>query len=350
MASGEDDDQGAGDVGDDAGREDDGQEMPAAGGKGPDDEDPDEPLGRRPSLRMPAGASSFDVLRYRPPPVISWSVVDTAMKAFKVSGGDAMFGDQIRRISTSVLASLGPTFPMPRLPLVAAWWNEVARETFRHLGPDFGRLRDRLFFPRNLWGLTIRREAMEALVKDGITVYAVPRTEIARALLEAPDTAARRAILGRRLPQIVDDCDDALDGFVAPELRETVLFIRRAIDAIRDGHTAPAQALLTTALEGLTWETYGRHGRNQYTSAKVTDEERLSWGVRATLVMGPISRCYEHFDPGTDAALIPRPFGRHRSAHRVSRMQYSKRNTAQVLLLVTAFCAYIDGGHHRLRI
>jgi len=199
-------------------------------------------------------------------------------------------------------------------------------------------------WPANLRGVHVDVEALRDLALGGVTIYAVPRKTIAAKLLNAETSAARRTILGRRLETIAHDCDAALDTVTAPDLRETVVFSRKAIAAIHGGHPEAAQALLSAALEGLTWICFGENGRTKDTSRKVTTPADLDeWNLREFMVFAPIwSGAYQTYRPIWGDALIPRTFARNATAHRVTRRQYNRPNTAQVLLLVTAFCVYIN--------
>lgn len=200
------------------------------------------------------------------------------------------------------------------------------------------------FLPANLRGLGVEVAQLHMLALEGITVYQVPRSSIAARLLSAPDQADRRAILGRRLDDIARDCAAVLDTITDPDVRETVVFTRKAIAAILAGHPEAAQALLSAALEGLTWIRFGEHGRKKYTSQRETAVDDLDgWNLRELMVLGPVwSGAYQVYRAKDDGAMIPHTYARHASVHRVSRRQYNRRNTAQVLLLVTAFCAYIN--------
>lgn len=260
-------------------------------------------------------------------------------------------GDLTRRMREVIVPSLNrllsnqPQMQAFRETMAAFWrsWSEQVR-----LIPfDFWERA----FPPNLRGLDdLSIDALQALAADAITVYYAPRPAIAARLLRAETTVQRRQILGRDLERIATDCNTALDDFTAPELAETVSFTRKAIAAIHDGHPETAQALLCSALDGALWTVYGRQGRIIYTShnPKVTTIADLEeWDLRTFMVMAPIWHSYEHFDPASTSGLIPRTFARNATAHRVSRRQYNRRNTAQVLLLVTAFCAYVDAGAHQ---
>jgi len=196
--------------------------------------------------------------------------------------------------------------------------------------------------PANLDGLDYGIDDLVALAAEGITLYGVPSTAIASRLLAAPDARARRDILGRSLLRLTEDCDEVLDQCITPVTRATVAAARESIAAIRAGHTKPAQAYLTSALDDLMHVAFDRDTYIGFTSHKVTSADNiLDWNIRTGMVLGPIWHAHAEYRPG-GSAFIPRTYVRHASAHTVSSRQYSRRNTAQALLLVTALALYVD--------
>ncbi len=202
------------------------------------------------------------------------------------------------------------------------------------------------FLPPNLHGLGFDLDLLTTLAAEGITLYRVPGRSVTERLLRAPDKAARRAILGRALPQILDDCDAVLDVCTSSRARESSLFARSAIAAARAGHIEAAQALLTNTLDttlGLLPDRKAATAQDPKVRAALDDE-----GVRTFLVLTPIWHAHGRYFPER-GDLIPRVYSRHASTHGVSHRQYGPRNTAQVVLLLTALIAYLDEDASRRR-
>jgi len=198
--------------------------------------------------------------------------------------------------------------------------------------------------PANLRGLDVDLEQVAVLVHDGITVYGVPGPRIAARLLAAPDRQHRRAILGRELVRVADDCDVALDGCVVPETREAVTFARKAIRAVRNGHVEAAQALASNALDSQMCRWFTGPDYVAFTShRKTTVADVDAWDLRTHMALGPVWAAHEQYEPG-GTALIPQTYARHASTHAVSGRQYNRRNAAQAVMLLTSLVVYSNEG------
>ncbi len=146
-------------------------------------------------------------------------------------------------------------------------------------------------WPPNLRGLDLRiREVGKFLETEGIPLYLVPRASTAQALLWAPDTAARRAIIGRRFDSILDDCDAVLDQCISPDTIDEVMFVRAASKALRDGHLAPGQALAANVLDSMmhTWFEDVRVDLTSHRKTPNGDVLTDEMSLRTALVMLPI--------------------------------------------------------------
>lgn len=186
-------------------------------------------------------------------------------------------------------------------------------------------------------------EDLVSVADDGITLYAVPRAAIARRILAAPDRAARRRILGRELPRVLDDCEAVLDGCVRPETRGSVVFARKAIAAARAGHLEAAQALVANTLDTAMRSGFKNDDRVQFTSHNRPDARDAfdELAVRKFMVVVPIWHAYSLFKPGqTDPT--PWTFNRHVSSHAVNARQFNRPNMAQGVMLLTALIALLN--------
>ncbi len=205
--------------------------------------------------------------------------------------------------------------------------------------PDFAKITIPRFLPPNLRGLDFDLDLLTTLAGEGITLYRVPGRTVTKRLLYARDKTARRAILGRALPQILDDCDAVLDVCSSARVRESLLYTRAAIASARAGHVEAAQALLTNTLDttlGLLPDRKAATAQHPKVRAALDDE-----GVGTFLVLAPIWHAHGQYWPER-GELIPRVYSRHASTHGVSRRQYGPRNSAQAVLLLTALIGYLD--------
>jgi hypothetical protein len=202
----------------------------------------------------------------------------------------------------------------------------------------------RLIFPLNLRkieGLTLA--AIDAVIMDeGIPLYGVPRTETARMLIEARSSADRRAILGRRWRSISADCAQYLSQCDAPSLAEERTFALKAVAALRDGHSAAAQALAANLLDTLVTKHFkaDRHVLIPSKNVRLPDGYEAFMG-RKYLAVAPIWSAYmSYFVANGDP--IPRVFSRHATAHSVSEAQMSRRNAVLAVLLVSSLVGYLN--------
>lgn len=144
------------------------------------------------------------------------------------------------------------------------------------------------------------------------------------------------------MERICLDCEAILDECTAQRTREYVPFLRQALNAASDGHVAAAQSLASNTLDSMMYTAFDQQERASYTSHKATKREDVDgWPLRTFLAMAPIWHAHERFEP-TTAQLIPRSYVRHATTHAVSRRQYSRRNTAQALILSTGLAAYLN--------
>lgn len=217
---------------------------------------------------------------------------------------------------------------------IAAWLPRITLPTFPTITVP-------QFLPPNLRGIKFDFDLLTTLANEGITVYRVPGRVVSERLLRAKDKAARRAVLGRALPQILGDCDAELDSCVSERTREPLLYTRAAIAAARAGHLEAAQALLTNTLDttlGLLPDRGAATRQDPKVRAALDDKD-----VSTFLVLAPIWHAHGRYFPER-GDLIPRVYSRHASTHGVSRRQYGPRNTAQAVLLLTSLIAFLDEG------
>lgn len=216
----------------------------------------------------------------------------------------------------------------------------------------FGNLEIRLLPPnlQSIGGQIKPLQVLAFLEEEGIPLYLVPRASIAARLLRAPDHAARRKVLNDCFDQIVEDCEKVLSDSTGPLTATEVGFALDGVGAIHSGHHAAAQALFTVTLDtlvarllgglfNLTKQQRGPITKRQKGAAvpSVIDD----MGVRDNYVWLPVWNAHgEFWEHKGDR--IPHDYSRHATVHAVSRVQYSKRNCVQALMLVTSLIGYTE--------
>ena len=106
---------------------------------------------------------------------------------------------------------------------------------------------------------------------------------------------------------------------------------------LRAGHVSAAQALAANLLDSILRRNFDKQSfKSVTTNKKGGDRFDLDdYRGKAAFTLAPIWRAYaEYWENQGDP--IPRAFGRHPSAHAVSRTQYSRVNAMIGLMLVTS--------------
>lgn len=212
------------------------------------------------------------------------------------------------------------------------------------LGPTLERLR-KSFYPTNLRGIEdLAFEDVEKIVMaDGIALYGVPRTSIARALISAESAAKRREILGRRWNAVSADCRKVVEGLRSEVVAPYSSFAVAALDALDNNHTEAAQALTGSLIDSLVTAYFGKD-RTKYTPArngKRTTEAYDEFTVHQFIAFAPMWQAYQQFWVH-DGDRIPNTFSRNATAHTVSTRQFNRRNAVQALLFATSLLYFFD--------
>lgn len=236
----------------------------------------------------------------------------------------------------------------------AAGVNAMLRETFEPLHEHFreywagvfeglGSLKERIY-PPNLHDATPSVEEFEQLLlEEGIPLMWVPGPKVVRALLDAPDAVGRREIIGRRWKGIVNDCEAVIEDVDLPDLQESRSFAFDCVAALRDGHNNAAQALAANLLDSLMRAHFDEPARKKITFNKKGQAkfDLNDYQLRVALTFAPVWYAHAEYWP-KNGDPIPRVFGRHPSAHGVSRTQYSRINAVYGLMLVTSVLKFFD--------
>ncbi|WP_205327094.1 hypothetical protein [Glycomyces sp. YM15] len=189
-------------------------------------------------------------------------------------------------------------------------------------------------------------ELVETICLDeGIPLMWVPRPDTVQALVDAPDGAARRRIIGQRYRGIIADCSAILDGLEHQSLHQARQFAYDAIRALREGHTAAAQALAANLIDTLLTQHLHPTDRKKIKENKFHQSgERLDlddYQFHAGLTFAPVWCAYMHYFPDR-GDTVPHRFARHASAHTVSTRQYSKVNAVFALMVVASVLKFVD--------
>ncbi|MCU1370092.1 MAG: hypothetical protein JWO77_1286 [Ilumatobacteraceae bacterium] len=199
--------------------------------------------------------------------------------------------------------------------------------------------------PPNLRDLEdVEISTIESFVEtEGIPLYLVPRAPIARSLLLAPTRQKRRAVLGRNYNLILDDCSEVLSGCGREWTASHVEYALEAICAAQSGYPSAAQALATNVLDSALTTVLPRQLRHRVTSHRETPDadELREFDLRWNLVVVPIWHAHRTFQVHA-GDRVPHAFSRHASVHVVGRRQFSKRNTVQVIMLLTGLLGFAE--------
>lgn len=212
------------------------------------------------------------------------------------------------------------------------------------LGPTLEKLKAS-FYPPNLRAIEgMYFEDVEKVVMvDGIALYGVPRAAIAEALIRADSAAKRREILGRRWKAISADCREAVLACQSDAVAPYAPVAVAALDALDGGHTAAAQALVGSLIDGLLTAYFGKERTNFTPNRKGTRTTSAfeEFTVREFIAFAPMWQAYQQFWV-EDGDRVPTTFSRNATAHTVSARQFSRRNAVQGLLFACSLLYFFN--------
>lgn len=280
----------------------------------------------------------------------------------------AMDPDLARRIGEQVLAPLQPQLQAIGEQLTASLADlaaplqlqaaAIAREalagiawpTFHFSLPDellesLSRLWDRALPPN--WSTAGQvGPIVDVVTQDGLPLVWVPRAGIVTTVVHAADHAARVQILLAHQEEVLEDCDAVLDDMAAittaPARPGDLMLARQAVQALRQGLEAAAQALAAAVLESTITA--------QVTSStKVKDRVRFDEDselveLRLRVALAPLEPYFRSFTPG-QTPEDRRPLGpnRHLTVHSATPEHLSPANAlVSVMLLVSVLRALQD--------
>lgn len=227
---------------------------------------------------------------------------------------------------------------------VAKQFTAQRASWLKTLGPTLERLR-RSHYPLNLREIEdLKFEDVEKVVMaEGIALYGVPSTAVAKALINAESAAKRRETLGRRWRAVSSDCRKAVDALASDAVAPYAPFAVAALDALDNSHTEAAQALTGSLIDSLLTACFGKN-RYNYTpdkKGKKTTKAYEEFTVHQFMAFAPMWRAYQPYEASEDDA-VPNTFNRHATAHSVSPRQLNRRNAVQGLLFATSLLLFLD--------
>ncbi|MET4673789.1 hypothetical protein [Streptomyces sp. PvR018] len=202
-------------------------------------------------------------------------------------------------------------------------------------------------FPENWEGVSRPgiKEFESLLIDEGIALMWVPGPKVVQALLDASTATERRRIISRRWKGIVTDCETALSGVTHPSLQDSKNFGLDCVRALREGHSAPAQALAGNLLDSVLRSNFDNADRLEVTRNNFKKNgvrfNLDDYKIRAAFTFAPVWCAHAKYKT-EDGDPIPRTFGRHPTTHAVSRAQYSRINAVMGLMLVTSLIKFFD--------
>lgn len=189
--------------------------------------------------------------------------------------------------------------------------------------------------PRNWWGIGgFTPQQVEKLVlTEGLPLAWIPSTRVLRLILDARSPGERRAILSRNRAGILTECRRHLEPL--RDRDELAAFALEAIDAMRAGYFAAAQALAISVLDSAGSRFEKWHTR----TAKNQRPKTSTMPLRDALVWGAVWAAYGNYHPSDSP---PRALSRHATSHGVSRRQYSQINALLAVMQATSFLKLSD--------
>lgn len=239
---------------------------------------------------------------------------------------------------------LSETLQASRLALETSVLGRLNSGAFR----DFFRKLEALharYWPANWAGCAIDYAgAWRVAEEDGIPLVWVPRGPLVIALLEAPDRAARLALLLESAEDVIDDCEAVVTAAAHAALAEHRAMVGEAIAAWRAGMARAAQAAANVAVSHLLESVYaeGKLARLGRSPLRAPRRDTVALArMRVALILEASVGAVESHNP-SDTSDWPERYNRHLSAHQVSDAQYTPAHALIAVMLASALVAETD--------
>ena len=205
------------------------------------------------------------------------------------------------------------------------------------------------FLPENLAEVDddeTLKQILALVREDGIPLYVVPRSNVARDLVHSGSASQRRDVLVECKELIFEDCRVALNRISSEYALEKKFFILAGLNALENGHVEAAQALFTNTLDTVHQNFWGTDTDSRIAISNHKEGSELpqifvKMDFRDAFVFTPIWNSHMKFF-GHEGQEPPAEYSRHASVHGVSRRQYKLENCIQALMLVTSLLVYVD--------
>lgn len=193
--------------------------------------------------------------------------------------------------------------------------------------------------PSNWRGVETEPDELEdevrAILEEGIPLAWVPSARVIELLLAAPDASSRRRIISNNHKGIVTSCERLVSRLAQKRALLYGDMIRKAINALRDGHVEAAQSLATNVLDTLV--TQHSKAALQAPLGVVTNVasykkfRKRSW--RLTLAVHPVTTIMSGRYTVDDR---PDGYRRNATAHAITRHQYNRINAVLAIMNATS--------------
>lgn len=206
----------------------------------------------------------------------------------------------------------------------------------------------RAFYPPNLRDIDHLDfdEVRAVVLLDGIALYGVPRASIAQSILNADTAAKKRAVLGRKRPEIAADCRSAAASVTSTRLAPYARMLAVSLDALDADQFAASQALTSNVFDSLIFERWGEKKQTEWAKFLPDRNGKRTDGVEMALhdylATAPIKQAFQHFDRAAKATTPRDTYSRHATAHTVSGRQYSRRNAVQAAMAVASLLLFLE--------
>lgn len=195
--------------------------------------------------------------------------------------------------------------------------------------------------PSNWEGFATYQTAM-ALMKDGFPVAWVPDADTLAALAEAPNRAAREALLVERRDVVLAHAAGVLAEVSSIDLHDPRMLVEEAVACVTSfpyaAHSLALHAATVVALEemGMSRQFELRGDLDEYNALlQRQDHQKLATDLKRSLLLLTVAPALRTFRPWVGDPVPTRP-NRHAVAHSVSLLQFTEANALESVLLAVS--------------
>lgn len=178
-------------------------------------------------------------------------------------------------------------------------------------------------------------DEVRAILEEGIPLAWVPSARVIELLLAAPDSSSRRRVISNNHKGILTSCERLVSRLSQKRALLYGDMVRKAINALRDGHVEAAQSLATNVLDTLLTQ----HSKDALNAplgvvTNVTSYKKFrkqSW--RLTLAVHPVTTVMSGRYTVGDR---PDGYRRNATAHAITRHQYNRINATLAIMNATS--------------